>query len=186
MKGLLLYLPPSHSCSCKTNNLTPIICYDRDRPSPKVADLSAVLDKNALMNQAVDLNLRLMKWRMWPELQVDTLAAKKCLLLGAGTLGCAVARCLIGWGVRNITLVDNGIVSYSNPVRQSLFEFEDCANRRYKSLAAAERLIKIFPNINAKGIVMSIPMPGHPFHATMNAKSQGMSHSFQNHYSVAH
>jgi hypothetical protein len=27
------------------------------------------------------------------------------------------------WGVRNITLVDNARVSYSNPVRQSLFEY---------------------------------------------------------------
>ena len=31
-----------------------------------------------------------------------------------------------GWGVRHITLVDNGRVSYSNPVRQSLFTFKDC------------------------------------------------------------
>ena len=31
-----------------------------------------------------------------------------------------------GWGVRHITLLDNGRVSYSNPVRQSLFTFKDC------------------------------------------------------------
>ena len=31
-----------------------------------------------------------------------------------------------------ITLVDNGRVSYSNPCRQSLFEFEDCEKRSYK------------------------------------------------------
>ena len=58
-----------------------------------------------------------------------------CRLLRAthkGTLGCAVARALLGWGVRQITLVDNGRVSYSNPSRQCLFEFEDCENRSFK------------------------------------------------------
>ena len=58
--------------------------------------------------------------------QTEKVAATSCLLIGAGTLGCAVARCLIGWGVRTITFVDSGVVSYSNPVRQSLFTFEEC------------------------------------------------------------
>ena len=37
-----------------------------------------------------------------------------------------MARALLGWGVRRVTFVDNGTVSFSNPVRQSLFAFEDC------------------------------------------------------------
>lgn len=41
---------------------------------------------------------------------------RRCLLLGAGTLGCSVARTLLGWGVRRVTFVDNSRVAYSNPV----------------------------------------------------------------------
>lgn len=53
-----------------------------------------------------------------------------------------------GWGVRNITLVDGGKVSYSNPVRQSLFTFDDCMNGgKHKATAAAEALVEIFPRM---------------------------------------
>lgn len=53
-----------------------------------------------------------------------------------------------GWGVRCITFVDNARISYSNPVRQPLYEFEDClAGGKPKALAAADRLQKIFPGV---------------------------------------
>jgi ubiquitin-like modifier-activating enzyme ATG7 len=135
---------------------------ERGKPGPRVADLSNVLSSKFLMNQAVDLNLRLMKWRMWPNLNLEKLSSTKCLLLGAGTLGCAVARNLLGWGIKTITFVDNGTVSYSNPARQCLFEFEDCEKKEKKAIAAANRLRRIFPGVDASGYVMSIPMPGHP------------------------
>lgn len=89
-----------------------------------------------------------------------------------------------GWGVRTISLVDSARVSFSNPVRQPLFEFEDCLNGgKPKAACAADRLKKIFPGIvrvmqlyfahvspdihylatqNATGHSLSIPMPGHP------------------------
>ena len=83
--------------------------------------------------------------------------------LNAGTLGCAVARTLLGWGVRNITLVDSGRVAFSNPVRQSLYKFADCLEGgRPKALAAAEALRTIFPGVNAVGVELEVPMPGHP------------------------
>lgn len=131
-------------------------------PAPRLSDLRHLLDSKEIMNQAVDLNIRLMKWRAWPDLDTDKLASTKCLLIGAGTLGCAVARTLMGWGVRDITFVDNGVVSFSNPARQSLYEYEDCVAKRYKAEAAADRLMKIFPGMRASGVVMTVPMPGHP------------------------
>ena len=164
----------------------------------RLADLAPMMDPSRLADQAVDLNLKLMRWRILPALDLDKVASTKCLLLGAGTLGCYVARVLMvsirdrlfwkllngrsvqGWGVRNITFVDSARVSFSNPVRQPLFEFEDCMDGgKIKAVCAADRLKKIFPGVvsgyscpladdlnlgfqNAVGHELSIPMPGHP------------------------
>ncbi len=63
-------------------------------------------------------------------------------------ISCWYPRSLQGWGVRQITFVDNSTVSYSNPVRQSLFVFQDCVNGgRHKAEAAAESLKLIFPGV---------------------------------------
>ncbi|KAG7096468.1 hypothetical protein E1B28_003901 [Marasmius oreades] len=131
--------------------------------SPRVADLAPMMDPTRLANQAVDLNLKLMRWRIIPSLDLEKIAGTKCLLLGAGTLGCYVARCLMGWGVRTITLVDSARVSFSNPVRQPLFQFSDCLNGgEPKAECAAARLKEVWPGLNATGVSLSIPMPGHP------------------------
>ncbi|KAJ7927610.1 hypothetical protein B0H13DRAFT_1971142 [Mycena leptocephala] len=131
--------------------------------APRVADLAPMMDPKRLADQAVDLNLKLMRWRILPALDLEKISSTRCLLLGAGTLGCYVARTLMGWGVRDITLVDSGKVSFSNPVRQPLFEFEDCVDGgKPKAECAAARMKKIFPGINATGHTLSIPMPGHP------------------------
>eukprot|EP00051_Salpingoeca_urceolata_P020276 m.302915 g.302915 ORF g.302915 m.302915 type:complete len:694 (-) comp19583_c3_seq2:219-2300(-) len=131
--------------------------------APRVCNLSQSMDPERLAATAVDLNLKLMRWRLMPNIDLPKISGTKCLLFGAGTLGCNVARCLLGWGVRHITLVDNAKVSYSNPVRQSLFEFKDCLEGGSpKAAKAAEHLKQIFPGVSATGLQMTVPMPGHP------------------------
>ena len=108
-----------------------------------------------------------MRWRILPDLDLEKVAGTRCLLLGAGTLGCYVARVLMvctasfvsvcltasswvaqGWGVRTITLLDSSRVSFSNPVRQPLFEFDDCLDGgKPKAQCAADRLKRIFPGV---------------------------------------
>ncbi|GBF90994.1 ubiquitin-like modifier-activating enzyme [Raphidocelis subcapitata] len=133
------------------------------RLAPRRVDLSNLMSPAALAEQAVDLNLRLMRWRAAPSLDIAALASARCLLLGAGTLGCAVARTLLAWGVRGVTFVDCGRVAFSNPVRQSLFVFNDCLGGGLpKAPAAAEALRAVFPSVSSKGVTMRIPMPGHP------------------------
>ncbi|KAL8800845.1 MAG: hypothetical protein Q9223_007207 [Gallowayella weberi] len=130
--------------------------------SSKVANLGEYMNPQRLADQAVDLNLKLIKWRISPGLNLDIIKETKCLLLGAGTLGSYVARNLLGWGVRKITFVDNGSVSFSNPVRQPLFSFEDCLHGgAKKAYRAAEALKEIYPGVDAEGHVMSVPMAGH-------------------------
>lgn len=125
-------------------------------------DLKNFQDEATLVKEAVDLNIKLMKWRMLPRLDIDKIQARKCLLFGAGTLGCQTARNLIGWGIKHITFIDYSNVSYSNPVRQSLYEYEDSIKGgRPKAIVAAEKLKKIYPNIESKGYHLSVPMPGH-------------------------
>jgi len=140
----------------------------RGKMGARQVDLAPFMDPKIRAVESADLNLKLMRWRFLPDLDTDRIRTTKCLLLGAGTLGCNVARSLTSWGARDITFVDYGRVSYSNPTRQWLFEFEDCVDPerpnegRPKAQAAADRLNKIVPDMNARGISLSIPMPGHP------------------------
>ncbi|KAH7119106.1 autophagy-related protein 7 [Dendryphion nanum] len=126
-------------------------------------DLSEYMDERKLADQAVDLNLKLIKWRIAPGIDLDVIKNCKCLLLGAGTLGSYVSRTLMGWGVRKITFVDNAKVSFSNPVRQPLFDFKDCIQGgALKATRAAEALEEIYPGVDSTGHVMEVPMAGHP------------------------
>ena len=140
--------------------------WERDphqKLSSRTVDLASYMDPTRLADQAVDLNLKLVKWRIAPSLDLDIIKGTSCLLLGAGTLGSYVSRALMGWGVRKLTFVDNGRVSFSNPVRQPLFGFKDCLDGgARKAERAAEAVREIFPGVESEGRMLSVPMPGHP------------------------
>ncbi|KAL4102181.1 hypothetical protein PRIC1_005929 [Phytophthora ramorum] len=131
----------------------------RGKMGPRMMELGGILDPIRLAETSVDLNLKLMRWRQLPSLDLELLAQTKCLLLGAGTLGCYTARSLLAWGFRNITFVDNSTVSHSNPVRQPLFEFKDVG--KPKGECAANALKRIFPLVNSQAVNLTIPMAGH-------------------------
>ncbi|KAI9915245.1 hypothetical protein PsorP6_007325 [Peronosclerospora sorghi] len=131
----------------------------RGQLGPRSVALGQVLDPLRLAETSVDLNLKLMRWRQVPALDVAMLGRTKCLLLGAGTLGCATARSLLAWGFRHVTFVDHARVSHSNPVRQALFEFQDVG--KPKAACAANALQRIYPLVHVQAHDVTIPMAGH-------------------------
>ena len=161
------------TASTQEGGLPKVVGWERNasgKLAGRLADLTEYMDPKKLADSSVDLNLKLMKWRISPNLNLDKIKETKCLLLGAGTLGSYVSRNLMGWGVRKITFVDNGSVSFSNPVRQPLFAFKDCLDGgAKKAIRAAEALREIYPGVDAVGHVMSVPMAGHPI--TDNART---------------
>lgn len=138
---------------------------------PKTCAMGDSIDPVKLSDHFSSLNLKLMKWRLLPNLNLDIIKSQKCLLFGAGTLGCAIARDLLSWGVTNITIADSGSVSFSNPVRQCLYTHDDAFNHKPKATTAAERLKMILPSVNSSGHVLRIPMPGHSISDSMREET---------------
>jgi len=70
-----------------------------------------------------------------------------------------------------MTFVDSGKVSFSNPVRQSLFTHRDAAEGRPKALAAREAVEAVLPDADVKDVQMDIPMPGHPHQSSESLRA---------------
>uniref|UniRef100_A0A1I7UCR6 Ubiquitin-like modifier-activating enzyme ATG7 n=1 Tax=Caenorhabditis tropicalis TaxID=1561998 RepID=A0A1I7UCR6_9PELO len=129
--------------------------------TPYSVNLRDELDPVKLMDKSVNLNVSLIKWRLHPDIKLERYSELKVLIFGAGTLGCNIARSLSGWGIKHFSFVDNSTVSYSNPVRQSLCEFEDARLERGKAETAAAALKRSYPSIQANAYKLTVPMPGH-------------------------
>lgn len=82
-----------------------------------MVNFSECMDFKRLVELLVDLNFKLMCWRLVFILDLDKVVFVKCLLFGVGILGCNVVRMLMGWGVRYIIFVDNVKIFYFNFVR---------------------------------------------------------------------
>ncbi|OAF71463.1 Autophagy-related protein 7 [Intoshia linei] len=136
---------------------------DKSRLASKKVNLKNSFDMETIAQNAIYLNLKLIKWNILPQIDLDTVFQKKCLIIGAGTLGCYVARGLMAWGIQNISFIDCGSVSFSNPVRQSLYSFKDAIDCKNKAQTAAESLKLINPKIITDYSSITIPMPGHVF-----------------------
>lgn len=144
---------------------------DRSQNTQSSSSVTFLVDLRHHMNpivsqaDAVQLNIRLIQWRILPTLDVNKLQKLRFLLLGIGTLGCNILRTLVAWGVTQLTLVDCGRVTLSSPVRQTLFIHEDASwnngRGRLKVVAAKRRLLDIRPDLSINALTMDIPMPGH-------------------------
>uniref|UniRef100_A0A453F1U9 Ubiquitin-like modifier-activating enzyme ATG7 n=1 Tax=Aegilops tauschii subsp. strangulata TaxID=200361 RepID=A0A453F1U9_AEGTS len=105
------------------------------------------------------MHLKLMGWRHFP-VDLKNLSGIRCLLLGAGTLGCEVSRLLMTWGVRKLTVVDGGHVSMPDVLKQSLYVDDDCGVPR--ATAIVPHLKERCPAVDVEAIQMEIPAPGNP------------------------
>ena len=134
------------------------------KDTTQTLDLKSFLSQEKLIEEQSNLNIKLMKWRLEPDLQLKTIQKLRILLVGSGTLGCNMGRLLSAWGISQISFIDYGKVSYSNLTRQSLFTLNDF-NKEGEGLGKAEACVKnlklIAPNIKTTAYSFKIPMPGH-------------------------
>jgi ubiquitin-like modifier-activating enzyme ATG7 len=126
-----------------------------------IVNMKQHIDAKQIAMDSIKLNLDLMKWRVLPDLDLTNIMDKKVALFGMGTLGCAAARQLLAWGITNLTLIDKGTVSYSNPVRQNLYTYQDAEQQRFKVTAAKEQLLLIAPYATVTTHQITIPMKDH-------------------------
>ncbi len=115
------------------------------------------MDRRSWRIKPSDLNLRLMRWRIMPEIKLETFRAPAafCSAQGHWLLR---STCASGMGVRKITLVDSAKVSFSNPYDSPSLILKTVSKvGKPKAECAAKRLQRIYPGVEAEGVSLSIP-----------------------------
>lgn len=82
----------------------------------------------------------------------DRVAEAKVMVVGCGTLGNEVLKCLAQFGVQHIVVVDFDHVEPMNLMRSVFFTIDDAIDRRRKVDAVAERLNGMNPEIEVETI----------------------------------
>jgi molybdopterin/thiamine biosynthesis adenylyltransferase len=77
-------------------------------------------------------------------------------LVGVGAVGAAAAESAARAGLARLTLIDRDVVEESNLSRQFLFDAQDAAEVRPKAEAAARRLTRIAPDLQAAAVVADL------------------------------
>ncbi|XP_062205300.1 ubiquitin-like modifier-activating enzyme atg7 isoform X2 [Phragmites australis] len=156
--------PPPYGCD-DPDYVPEAIGWEGEKPGKGTKEMKPKEINLQSMNPASQdeekqlMHLKLMGWRHFP-VNIDKLSRVRVLLLGAGALGCEVARLLMTWGVRKLTVVDNGYVATPDLIKQSLYTDNDCGVPR--ATAIVPHLKERCPAVEVEGIQMEIPMPGHP------------------------
>ncbi|CAM0875658.1 unnamed protein product [Alopecurus aequalis] len=136
-----------------SNYVPEVIGWEKKLKSIKLEDPKSQDEQQQLMH------LKLMGWRHFP-VDLNKLLGTRCLVLGAGALGCEVSRLLMTWGVRKLTVVDGGCVAMPDLFKQSLYVKKDCGIPRATAIVA--RLKERCPAVAVEGIPMEIPVSGNP------------------------
>jgi adenylyltransferase/sulfurtransferase len=86
----------------------------------------------------------------------DRIGRLSIAIVGVGAIGAAAAELAARAGVGRLTLVDRDVVEESNLSRQLLFDAADAERVSPKATAAAERLSRVAPGVDARGIVVDV------------------------------
>ena len=82
----------------------------------------------------------------------------------------------------NITFIDNGDVSFSNPIRQNLYTINDVHSCKVTS--AAKSLESASPAVTARGVRLTVPMPGHNLTETTRQDITNLTEEIKNHDTI--
>ena len=71
---------------------------ERGKPGPRIADLGSTMDPANLAMASADLNVKLMRWRMLPDLDTDGLKESEMLVAGRWNFGLRCSKNIDGLG----------------------------------------------------------------------------------------